>query len=65
MALGFGKMGLRPADFWAMSLPEWLCACDGFAEFHGAKPARGELPTMEEIQAAIEADEARNNDNSR
>jgi hypothetical protein len=64
MALGFGKMGLRPADFWAMSLPEWLGACDGFAEFHGAKPG-GDMPTMEEIQAAIEADEARNNVNSR
>ena len=35
MEVGLGKMAIRPADFWNMSLREWLAAVDGFAEFHG------------------------------
>jgi len=50
-------MGLRPADFWAMSVVEWIAAAEGFAEFHGG--AKPDLPTMEEIEAAIAWDEAR------
>jgi hypothetical protein len=58
MGLGIGKMGLRPSDFWAMSLLEWICAAEGFAEFHGNETK--DLPTLDEIAEAIREDEARN-----
>jgi hypothetical protein len=58
MRLGMGKMGLRPADFWDYSFPEWTCAAEGFAEFHGG--GSSDVPTLEEIQKTIEWDEARN-----
>ena len=58
MKLGLGKMGLRPRDFWGMSLLEWISAGEGFAEFHGY--GGEDLPTQEEIQAAIEWDEQHN-----
>jgi Phage tail assembly chaperone protein, TAC len=30
-------MGLRPRDFWAMSLPEWRAACAGFSARFGRR----------------------------
>ncbi len=32
-------MGLSPATFWAMSLPEWRAAVNGFATRTGARRA--------------------------
>jgi hypothetical protein len=40
-----------------MSVLEWTVAAEGFAEFHGA--GKPDLPTMEEIEAAIAWDESR------
>lgn len=56
--LGLGKMGLPSRDFWALSLLEWILAAEGFAEFHGA--GGPDVPTPDEIQAAIEWDEKHN-----
>ncbi|HUJ46946.1 MAG TPA: phage tail assembly chaperone [Rhizomicrobium sp.] len=43
-------MGIAPDVFWAMSLPEWRAAVDGFAMKKGARRnvplSRGELQTM-------------------
>jgi hypothetical protein len=36
-------MGMRPADFWAMTLIEWRAALSGFAERHGGVRASGAL----------------------
>lgn len=59
MKLGLGKMGMRPADFWAQSFNEWTAAAEGFADFHGgeAPPAP---PTWERVQEMIAQDEAKN-----
>lgn len=35
MTIGLGHLGMRPADFWALTLPEWLAAMDGYCEKHG------------------------------
>ncbi len=51
-------MGLRPKDFWSMSVREWFAAVEGFAEFHGG--GQPDVPTMEEVQEMIAWDEARN-----
>lgn len=32
MMLAFGRMGIRPADFWRMTLAEWGAAAEGFME---------------------------------
>jgi hypothetical protein len=40
-----------------MSVVEWTSAAEGFAEIIGA--GKPDLPTMEEIEAAIAWDEAR------
>lgn len=37
MKLAFGKMQIRPADFWDMSLEEFYCAIEGFREFHASQ----------------------------
>lgn len=46
-------MGMRPDDFWNMSLIEFYAAMDGFAEFHsGGKPPplrRDELENLMEL----------------
>jgi len=43
-------MGISPRDFWAMSLPEWRAAVDGFAlkkvSRRNAPLSRDELQTM-------------------
>jgi hypothetical protein len=43
-------MGLAPDVFWAMSLPEWRAAVDGFAMRRGTRRntslSRSELQTM-------------------
>lgn len=53
MKMAFGKMGIRPDDFWNMSLMEFYAAMDGFAEFHsGGKPPplrRDELEDLMEL----------------
>lgn len=53
MKLALGKMGMRPDDFWNMSLIEFYAAMDGFAEFHsGGKPPplrRDELEDLMEL----------------
>jgi len=36
MQIGLGRLGLTPAAFWAMSLAEWRCACEGLSERLGA-----------------------------
>ena len=39
MKVGLGKMGMRPDDFWNLSLNEFYSATEGFSEFHsGGKP---------------------------
>jgi len=63
MRLAFGKMGIRPADFWAMTFCEWTCAAEGFAEFHGA--GEKDLPTPEEIAQAEAEYEAKHGDGRR
>ena len=42
METAFGKMQIRPDDFWNMSLPEFFAAINGFSEFHssGQPPLR-------------------------
>ena len=37
MVLALGVMGLAPNVFWAMTLPEFDAALEGFKEFHCAK----------------------------
>ena len=34
MQLAFGKMQIRPDDFWSMSFEEFMSAIQGFSEFH-------------------------------
>lgn len=45
-------MQMRPNDFWNMSMIEFRCALDGFADFHsGGKPPplnKGELDDLME-----------------
>jgi hypothetical protein len=35
LEIGLGMMGLPPATFWNMSLPEWHAAFDGFTKLRG------------------------------
>ena len=39
MKIALGKMQMSPDVFWNMSIQEFNCAVDGFAEFHsGGEP---------------------------
>ena len=58
MALCIGKMGMRPADFWAMSWPEFVAATGGFAEFHGGGSKGTAPPSKEEAADLIEMADA-------
>jgi hypothetical protein len=39
MQMGLGVLRLRPADFWAMSLPEWRAAAEGYKLSQGGGEA--------------------------
>ena len=53
MELGLGVMGLPARDFWAMTMPEFFAALDGWKEMRGlddgggqTAPVRAELAEM-------------------
>ena len=53
MELGLGVMGLPARDFWAMTMPEFRAALDGWKEMrglggggHAGAPVRAELAEM-------------------
>ena len=54
MELGIGMMHLPARDFWAMTMPEFLAALDGWKEMQGLgggggpgdAPVRAELAAM-------------------
>ena len=52
MELGLGVMGLPARDFWAMTMPEFFAALDGWKEMNGmdgggaSAPVRAELADM-------------------
>ena len=41
---------LSLADFWAMTLPEFRAALDGYLEAKGQRQATGEPPSREELR---------------
>lgn len=47
MKAGLGLMGLPPHVFWAMSLPEWVAAQEGFVERFGGGGASTPLSRHE------------------
>jgi hypothetical protein len=57
MALALGKVGMRPADFWAMSWLEFQHMAEGFAEFHGGGSDKV-TPTAEEAADIVARGEA-------
>lgn len=52
MALGLGKMQMRPDDFWNMSFQEFYLATEGFSDFHSG----GEPPPLnrDELNSLME-----------
>jgi uncharacterized phage protein (TIGR02216 family) len=53
MEIGLGHMRLRPADFWALSLPEWRAATMGYRESVTGERSGPGGETMD--RAALEA----------
>jgi uncharacterized phage protein (TIGR02216 family) len=51
MKIGLGHLGLRPADFWRMTLPEFMAAAEGYCESKGGGGASVTInpPTRAEI----------------
>lgn len=51
MELGLGHLGLSPAEFWALTLPEFGAKWRGFSEFHGLRQSSKPMDrdTMEEM----------------
>jgi hypothetical protein len=47
-------MGMRPRDFWTMSLVEWRAALSGFAERHGMRARRGDAMGASELTALMQ-----------
>jgi hypothetical protein len=47
MKIGLGHLGLAPAVFWAMTLPEFFAALEGHLEKNGAGKGR-DAPMLEE-----------------
>ena len=59
MKIGLGHLGLSPSEFWAMTLPEFFAAVDGYMEQKGvdrggAKAAKSR-PTRAEALALAES----------
>ncbi len=50
MEVGLGVLRLSLADFWAMTLPEFRAALDGYLEAKGQRQATGEPPSREELR---------------
>jgi len=56
MEIGLGHMRLRPADFWAMSFPEWRAATTGYREsVTGERTGPGEMMDRATLDALMEA----------
>lgn len=53
METGIGAMGIRPKDFWDMSLREWLAAVDGFSTFHGGNNERQDKDLLADTYATM------------
>lgn len=45
-ALGVIRFGLRPADFWALTLPEWLALVSSLTTKPNAAPDRTRLDAL-------------------
>lgn len=58
MRLGLGKLGLAPAEFWAMSWVEFQMAGEGLKEFHSGTGGSVKPPTKAEAQGIIQRAEA-------
>lgn len=46
-------MGMRPADFWTMTLVEWRAALAGFSERNGARKDKGGAMRRSELDALV------------
>jgi Phage tail assembly chaperone protein, TAC len=46
-------MGMRPKDFWNMTLVEWRAALGGFAERHGVRARGIEAMGVSELAALM------------
>lgn len=59
MEIGLGHIRLSPREFWAMSLPEWRAAFDGYLESIGAKRTGDDeymtRAELEELERMVEA----------
>ena len=53
LEIGLGVMGLRPKDFWNMTLVEWRAALVGFSERHGAGVRTAEAMGASELAALM------------
>jgi hypothetical protein len=46
-------MGMRPKDFWNMTLVEWRAALAGFGQLHGASARTAETMNASQLAALM------------
>lgn len=49
MEIGIGMMGIAPSEFWAMTMPEFRAAYDGWLLITGRRHAAAAFPSRTEI----------------